>query len=163
MATMRTMGTFANWAPALSACVIAAAFLTAAYRYPAAARAFPVAVGWVALGLALLDLTMATGTTAGRGIMKWLNPSIAQTAGAYSFSTQIQGILWLAVLAAMIVLIGILYAVPLYVFASLRWRGGRSWLKALLAAGIATAGVWLLFSVALQLELYRGYLFGGGL
>jgi len=157
------MSRLANRAPALFVCAIAAAFLAAAYQYPAQARAFPAAVAWVTIGLALLDLTMATDTSAGRGIRRWLNPSIAQTAGSYPFSTQLQGILWLAAFAAMITLIGILYAVPVYVCASLRWRGGRSWLKALLAAGIATAGVWLLFSVALKLELYRGYFFGGGL
>lgn len=149
--------------PALFVCAIAATFLVAAYRYPLQARAFPVAVGWVTIALAFLDLIMATDTGAGRGIMKWLNPSIAPAASSYSFSAQILAILWLAAFAALMVLAGILYAIPIYVFASLRWRGGRSWLKALLGAGIATASVWLLFSVALRLELYRGWLFGGGL
>jgi len=151
-----------DYVPALCVCGATAAFLGAAYRYPAQARAFPLAIGWVTIALALLDLISATDTNAGRGIKKWLNPSIASRAGSHSFSSQLQGILWLAIFAALLVSIGILYAVPLYVFASLRWRGRRSWFKAVLAAGIVTAGIWLLFSVVLQLELYRGYLFGGG-
>lgn len=147
-----------RYIPSFSVAAVAAAFLAAAYRYPAQARAFPAAVGWVTIGFALLDFLMDTNTSIGRGIGKWLNPSIASAEGSYGLSAQAQAILWLVLFTAALVLMGILCAVPLYVFASLRWRGNRSWWKALLAAAIATAAVWLLFAVGLQLDLYRGYL-----
>ena len=57
--------------------------------------------------------------------------------------------------------IGILYAVPLYVFLSLLLRGRRSLVLAASIAAGAAAMIWVLFDLVLQLELYPGVLFGG--
>jgi hypothetical protein len=70
---------------------------------------------------------------------------------------QLRAVTWLAAFALALALIGILYAVPLYIAASLRFRGHRSWIKSLLAAAITTTGIWLLFAVVLRLDLYPGY------
>ena len=75
---------------------------------------------------------------------------------------QFTAVIWLAAFALLLVLIGILYAVPVYVFASLRFRGRRSRLKSASIAAIATGGIWLLFAVVLHLELYPGYFFASG-
>lgn len=69
--------------------------------------------------------------------------------------------LWLVLFAALIVLVGILAAVPAYLFAALRWRGGRSYRACALGAAGVTLFVWLLFSVVLRIALYPGLLFGG--
>ncbi len=66
---------------------------------------------------------------------------------------QFRAIIWLAAFTLLLVVIGILYAVPLYIAASLRFRGHRSWLSSLLTAAITTAGIWLLFAVVLRLDL----------
>jgi hypothetical protein len=58
-------------------------------------------------------------------------------------------------------LIGALYAIPLYVFAATRWRGERPVAVCLISAACTLAGIWLLFSRLLRLELYPGLLFGG--
>ena len=59
-------------------------------------------------------------------------------------------------------LIGGTYAIPIYVFAATRWRGGRPYLVCLISAACTLAGIWFLFGWLLRLELYPGLLFGGG-
>jgi len=131
-----------KYLPAAGLAIFTAIFLATAYRYPPQARAFPVAVASVTLFLVALDLVFRTDTKAG-----------AATGG------QFRAVAWLSVFALMLVLIGILYAVPLYVVASLRFRGNRSWFTSLWIAAIVTAGIWLLFAVVLRLDLYPGYFF----
>jgi hypothetical protein len=77
----------------------------------------------------------------------------------YPALKQIGAAVWVAGFAAAMVLIGILYAVPLYVFASLYVRGRRPLLLALGVSAAATAMIWLLFVAVLGLELYPGALF----
>jgi Tripartite tricarboxylate transporter TctB family len=136
------------------------AFLAAAYGYPSQARAFPVAVAWVTLFLVALDILSRTDTRAGVAVRRRLNPGAAAE-DSRPLSSQIRAVTWLAGIALALVLIGILYALPPYIFASLRFRGRRSWFKCLWITAIATGGIWLLFAVVLRLDLYPGYFFGG--
>jgi hypothetical protein len=131
-----------KYLPAAGIAIFTAIFLAAAYLYPPEARAFPVAVAWMTLFLIALDLVFRTDRRAP-----------AATSG------QSRAVAWLAVFALMLVLIGILYAVPVYVVASLRFRGNKSWLTCLGTAAGVTAGIWLLFAVVLRLDLYPGYFF----
>jgi hypothetical protein len=133
-----------RYLPAAGLAIFTAIFLVAAYGYPSQARAFPVAVGWVTLLLVGLDIVSRTDTSGG-------DPR--------PVGGQFRAVTWLAVFALMLVLIGILYAAPLYILASLRFRGSRSWFTSLWIAGLTTGGIWLLFAVVLRLELYPGYLF----
>jgi len=68
---------------------------------------------------------------------------------------------WVFGFALAMLFIGILYAVPLYVFASLYFRGRRPLLMAVGVSAAATAMIWLLFVAVLGLELYPGMLFSG--
>jgi hypothetical protein len=138
-----------KYLPAAGLAIFTSIFLAAAYGYPSQARAFPVAVGWVTLLLVALDIVSRT---------KPLKPGAA-TEDSRPLGRQFGAVVWLAAFALMLVLIGILYAVPLYVFASLRFRGRRSWLTSLWIAAVATSAIWLLFAVVLRLELYPGYFF----
>jgi len=149
-----------KYLPAAGLAVFTAIFLATAYGYPSQARAFPAAVAWVALLLVALDIVSRTDTKAGAAVRKRLNP-VAATEDSRPLDRQIGAVIWLAVFAVVLVLIGVLYAVPLYIFASLRFRGRRSWFTSLWISAIATGGIWLLFAVALRLELYPGYFFGG--
>ena len=150
-----------EYLPPLALLIAAIAFLAAARHYPTPAQVFPDAVAWLLAMLAALELLSVTGTRAGDAVRRWLNPAITPPEGVSSASAQVRAILWLASFTAMLVLIGILYSVPLYMLASMRLRGKRSWPISLAVAGATTAGIWLLFAGILRLELYPGYLFGG--
>ncbi len=155
-----------DYLPALALLVISVIYLVTAYGYRPEARAFPAAVAWVMLGLISLDLVSRTRTPVGEALLRWLNPAAleaprikqAQTA----VSKQLAAVLWIVALAVAFILIGILYAVPLYVFAAMRLRAGRSYAFSLVVGAGVTLVIWLLFSVVLRLELFPGILFGGG-
>ena len=139
-----------KYLPAAGLALFTAAFLAAAYTYPSQARAFPVAVAWVTLCLAALDIakTYLNRTRLNAG---------AASVDSLPLSSQIGAAIWLAAFSLTLVLIGILYTVPLYVFASLRFRGRRSWFTSLWIAAVVTGAIWLLFAVVLRLDLYPGY------
>ena len=146
--------------PALGLLVITGLYLSLSYHYPAKARAFPAMVAWVMLALLVLDLVSRTQTRLGVAVMRALNPAQARGVGqAPSAWRQLSAILWIAGFVTGIMLIGILSAVPLYVFAAIRFRGGRGYLTALAAAVGATLFIYLLFGVVLRLTLYPGILF----
>jgi hypothetical protein len=79
----------------------------------------------------------------------------------YPLLKQVGAVAWVAAFAAAMLLIGILYAVPFYVFASLYFRGGRPLIVAVAVSAGATAMIWTLFVAVLGLQLYPGMLFGG--
>ena len=146
--------------PALGLVGVTVCYLALAYGYPERARAFPAKVAWVMLGLLALDLVSRTETRLGLAVMRALNPAQARASGEnISGRRQLSAVLWLAGFVTGIVLIGILAAVPLYVFAAIRFRGGRGYATALAAAAGTTLFIYLLFGVVLHLELYPGILF----
>ena len=136
----------------------ASAFLVTAWGYSQDARAFPAAVAFLLLALSVLDLVGLTDTAAGKIIRRSLNPTIKEKTKAEPVSTQANAVLWLAGLAAALVLLGIEIAVPLYLFLSLRFRARRSWASSFVITAGVSATLWLLFAAALRLDLYRGYL-----
>jgi hypothetical protein len=158
----RVLGTsLVEYLPALVMLAVTIAYLATAYTYTAQARLFPVPVGWVMLLLLALDLVSRTKTPIGETLTRWLNPA-AEDEGAqarFPIQHQLSAILWVAFFTAALVLIGIMYAVPLYVFGSMRLHGRKSYLTSLVTALSVTAFTWLLFAFALQVELYPGVLF----
>ena len=146
----------AEYLPALGLLLFTAAYLALGYRYPPAVRAFPVGVAWIMLALLALDLAARTETRFGRAVQRWLNPAAASAART---GNPTAAILWLVGFAALLVLVGILAAVPIFVFASLRWRGRRAIATCALAAAAATLFIWFMFSVLLRLSLYSGLVF----
>jgi hypothetical protein len=162
----RVLGTpVTDYLPASGLLALTAGYLATAYHYSADARAVPAGVAWVMVVLVILDLVSRTRTALGLTLMHWLNPAGDPANLAehkrYPIMKQVSAVFWIGAFAAAMVLIGILYAVPLYVFASLSIRGNR---PLLLAAGVAIAAtvvIWLLFVAVLGLELYPGMLLGG--
>src|SRR5262245_14980320 len=137
------------------------AYLATAYTYSEQARLFPVPVGWLMLLLLALDIVSRTKTPTGEMLTRLLNPA-AEAEGQeprFPLLRQLSALLWVAFFAAALVLIGIMLAVPLYVFGSMRFHGRKSYLTSLVTAAAVTAFTWLLFAVALQVELYPGYFF----
>jgi hypothetical protein len=133
-------------------------FLISASRYPQDARAFPVVIASVLLGLSALDILGLTDTATGKAIRELLNPAIKIDSSPGSLSRQATAVLSFAGLAAALVLLGIAIAVPLYLLLSLRLRARRPWLSSLAITAGVSAAAWLLFVTTLRLELYRGVL-----
>ena len=154
-----------DYLPALGLLVLTIGYLGTAYNYMPDARAVPAGVAWVMLVLVILDLVSRTRTSLGTTLMHWLNPAGDADKMAehkrYPALKQIGAVLWIAGFAAAMVFIGILYAVPLYVFSSLFFRGKRPLIVAIGVSTGATAMIWLLFEAVLGLELYPGMIFGG--
>jgi len=159
---MKLFGTpLLDYLPALGLALFTAAFLATSYTYSAQARAFPAPVAWVTLALIALDLVSRTQTSAGEAIRRHLNPGAHTPEASHALDKHLAAALWLAVFAVALALIGVLCAVPLYMFASLRFQGRRAWFTSLWISAVATGALWLLFAVLLRLELYPGYFFGG--
>lgn len=162
----RVLGTeLSDYMPAAAAAAVAAIYLGAAYQYSPEARATPLLIGWTVAALAGLDIASRTQTRAGRALAGWLNPGTRPRHGAghaeYPVGKQIMAMVWIAGFLAGFALIGATYAIPLYVFAATRWRGGRPYWVCLVSAACTLAGIWFLFGWLLRLELYPGLLFGG--
>jgi hypothetical protein len=150
----------ADITPALGLLMITVAYLMVAYQYSPASRAFPVMVAWLMIVLLALDLVSRTPTKFGRTVTRWLNP--ASAAETIHINRQdLIAILWVACFVTALVLIGVRYAVLLFVFASVRWRGKRSYALSLVLAVSTTLFIWLLFTRLLRIELYPGVLLGG--
>jgi Tripartite tricarboxylate transporter TctB family len=163
---MRAFGTPAiDYLPAVAAMAVAGVYVATAFTYSPDARAAPLLIGWSVIALAILDLVSRTQTAAGRTVLRWLNPGTARAhaggSAAYTPARQLGAVAWIAGFVAAFALIGALYAIPLYVFAATRWRGGRPWFVAAISAAGTLGGIWLMFSRLLHLELYPGLLFGG--
>jgi Tripartite tricarboxylate transporter TctB family len=163
----RAFGTeLSEYLPAAGAAAVAAVYLGAAYHYSPDARAAPLLIGWAVIALAALDIVSRTQTPVGRALSGFLNPVTNRPrhghgAAPQPAGKQIMAIVWIAGFVAAFALIGAKLAIPLYVFAATRWRGGRSFAVALLSAAVTIAGIWFLFGWLLRLELYPGLLFGG--
>ena len=162
----RFLGTpVTDYMPALGLLAITGTYLLTAYNYGPDARAVPAGVAWVMLVLVMLDLLSRTQTSVGTALMHWLNPAgdaaNRRDLKRYPVLRQIAAVAWVGGFAAALVLIGILYAVPLYVFSSLYFQGRRPLPLCIGVSAAATAMIYLLFAVVLRLDLYPGILFGG--
>jgi hypothetical protein len=147
--------------PALGLLIVTIAYLTVAYQYSPASRAFPVMVAWSMIVLLALDLVSRTPTKLGGAITRWLNPASAAAESTHINRHDVVAVLWVAGFVTALVLVGVPCAVLLFVFASARWRGKRSYVVSLLL-GVATMMViWLLFTQLLRIELYPGLVLGG--
>jgi len=158
----RVLGTpLVEYLPALVMLAVTVGYLMMAYTYTVQARLFPVPVGWLMLLLLALDLVSRTKTPIGENLTRLLNPA-AEVEGAeprFPILRQLSAMFWVAFFTAALVLIGIMHAVPLYDFGSMRFHGKKSYLTSLIAAVCVTAFTWVLFAFALQVELYPGALF----
>ena len=162
----RLFGTpVADYLPAVTLLLLTTVYLVTAYDYGPESRAIPVLIASATLAFLLLDIVSRTQTAPGRALLRWLNPAaVPETAAPADQgrrARQLAALLWLAGFTLALLLIGVLYAVPLYVFASMRLRGRRSYVVSLAGGLGMTLLVWLLFAALLRVPLYPGLLFGG--
>lgn len=148
--------------PALGLLGATAAYLWIAYGYSAQAREIPVDVGWTVVALLFLDLLSRTRTRAGVAVTRWLNPAALATstdAAPQPWARQFAAVLWIVGFVLALTAIGIIAAVPLYVFSFMRFRGGRALAESAFVAVGTGLFIWLLFVPLLRLDLYQGLLF----
>ena len=149
-----------DYLPALGLLALTVLYLAAAYGYDPRAREIPVAVGWVMFALVLLDLVSRTNTPVGHAVLRFLNPAAEDAPEEhYPMPRQASALGWVFLYTALLVFIGVLYATPLYVFGSMRFHGKRSYSTSLVSAVVVTGFTYLLFQVALSVDLYPGMLF----
>jgi hypothetical protein len=141
--------------------LIMAAFLVASFNYDPDARALPVLVACVTIGLIIFEILVRSGTRLGRRIESLLSgerPTNQPTTVVPLKTALVHAVVWPTFLLSMIVLAGLLPAVTLYVFASLRVVGRKTTSRALATAVAVALFAWLLFEWGLSYELYRGVL-----
>ena len=152
-----------EYLPALGFLAFTLIYLSLAYSYEVDARTFPAGVAWVMLVLTLLDLFSRSRTSVGIALLRILNPA-AETEGpargiAVDPKRQWFAILWVFGFAILLYVIGILYAVPIYVFVFMRIRSELSYVLSIGTAALTTLSIWLLFGLALRINFYQGIFF----
>jgi hypothetical protein len=149
-----------EYLPAVGFLVFTITYLGLAYSYEADARAFPSIVACVMLVLTLLDLVSRSKTNIGALILRLVNPAGQEDGPARGVKVtpakQIIAILWVFGFAALLFVIGILYAVPIYAFVSMWFRSKLSFVLSVSVAALITLAIWLLFGLALRITFYQG-------
>lgn len=141
---------------ALLILVMAVWLLIAAYDFSGGSGVFPRFIGWVFVGLTLIEVVVH---------LKALVSGPAGRTG-YSASTneivlkEIKGFLWIVFFLVAVYLTGFMIGIPLYIFAFLRLSAGRSFQQCAIMAVAATIFVYILFRELLEYRLYAGVLFG---
>jgi len=158
-----------EYLPALGFLVFTIIYLGLANSYVAViggeddARAFPSGVAWVMLILTLLDLVSRSKTSTGKMLLRVLNPAGQDQGPVRGVKVppgkQIIAILWIFGFAALMFVIGILFAVPIYAFVSMRFRSKLPFVLAASVTALLTLAIWLLFGAALRINFYQGIFF----
>ena len=147
--------------PAVVWVVLCATYIVWSYSFKQNSRMFPLMAGYLGLGLGVLDLLSRFETESSKIIRMVLGagfskPEIPYTVG---FNREIIQMAWMVFFVLMLLFVGVLPAVPVYVLASMRVNGNRSWRESLIASVATLAFVFMVFEVFLDFELYRGVLF----
>lgn len=161
---MRVFGTpIKEYLPSLALVAIAVIYLITGYGYSPDARLIPVGVAWMVLALLVLVLIARTKTAFGTALHQWINAGQDNAAAAepahHPVGAELIAAAWVVAAVLMMFLVGILYAVPIYIFLSIAIRGRRPIWVCAVAAAAAALTVWILFTLILQIELYPGLLF----
>jgi Tripartite tricarboxylate transporter TctB family len=150
--------------PSLILWLATMAYLVTAWRYNADARLFPLLIGGVLFVLLPLDILTMADTPLGTRLRALLNPDAAPSSDVENddqpVRLQIVALAFVFGFAALLIVIGVLAAIPLYVAASVKFLGRRSWWLSLATGAILGLFTYLLFVVALGIDLYPGVLFG---
>jgi hypothetical protein len=145
--------------------LLALGFLVLAFGFSPMSREVPILVGWATLGLATVDLFSRTRLPAAQALVQLLNPGVRKPDGktdkAVSRQRLAMAIAGVVGFVTALVLVGVLYAVPVFLFAALYWGGRCRLATSLILVVVMTALIWGLFAGLLRLELFPGLLFGG--
>ena len=143
---------------ALLLTLIAGAALATAYTYGRASGFFPKFIGWIFLGLVLIELLIRLKSflIARRNVT---TDTRHATEDGSNVLREIKGFLWLGSLLTVLYLLGFLIATPLYIFSFLRISAGKSIRDSLVVTILGTAFVYVIFVLLLEYRLFAGVLF----
>lgn len=130
--------------------VLALGVLVNAYTFGRSSGMFPRFIGWVFVGLTLLEVLSQLKRTA-----------LEQEEYRFDWSLvrkQLAGMAWLLLLVTMVFAVGLLVAIPLFVLVFLRMAAHQSYRRSLVLAVGALAFVYAIFVGLLEYDLYRGFL-----
>lgn len=142
--------------------LLAIAALLTAYSYSRSSGLFPIFVGWIFLALTLFEVGLHL-----KHISRGETPAAAAPDGAAASAVirvvrnELGGFLWLGLLLVVLYVTGFLIAIPVFMFAFLRFAARRSILQSALIAFAATAFAYGVFAWLLDYQLYAGILFDG--
>ncbi len=143
--------------------LVSIGYTAMALGFPAGARELPLLVGFVLVVFSTIDLISITETPIGRRC-RTLNPAgappvQASNAEAYSRRRQITAWALIAALVVLLLLIGALPATALYVATTVFLLGRRPLLMAIVLGVVVAGACYLLFDLALRVDLFPGLLF----
>ncbi|MEX2496485.1 MAG: tripartite tricarboxylate transporter TctB family protein [Woeseia sp.] len=139
--------------------VFAAVMLVTAYSYSKASGLFPRFIGWIFLGLALLQVLIQLKTLVAAPSEDHEASTVARNSGQRLKG--VKGFAWLAFMLAMIYFAGFFLATLVFVFTFLWISAGNSVAKSAFVAAITTGFVYVVFAKLLSYELYSGLLLQG--
>lgn len=153
-----------RWSGPLAALVLsclAGIALVTAYGYSRSSGLFPIFIGWVFLGLALIELGLRLRDFARGDAGLPADPTTGleavDTGGVWQ---DVTGFAWVCLFLLGVYLVGFLVATPLFMLGFLILRARRGPGYAAAAAIAAVAVVYVVFVVLLDYRLYAGLLFG---
>lgn len=162
---MNNPGKLGALMPSLVLGAIAIVYAWTSFDYSAGSQAIPLSVAGLALLLVLLDaLSLGEGALA-RNLRRVLSgtaqapvPGLDGLAGVqHPVGKEVAAFAWIIAFTALVIVFGFYIAIPVYVFAYLRFYAGkRAVVSALTAAGL----VGFLYAI---FELLLGYAIFGGL
>ena len=139
--------------------IFAALYLALDLTYKPNLRAAPGMVATIIILLLVIDVLSRLDTPLGRALRARLNPPAEHA--FHPAARELEAMLWVASFAAALMVLGILFGVPVFVFAFMRLRGRRPIWAALAGSAAMMLFIWLLFAQLLRLELYPGLIVGG--
>ena len=142
-------------------------FIMDSFHYGAETRIVPLTIGGLT---SVLLLAVIVNAIRPMNILRKLNIDFIQkyrpedlkmNTGMKLESKKLLGtVLWIVAFFLMILVFGFHLSIPLYSVVFLRAQGKASWPRALLTGACIWFVVFLLFEVALDFNLYRGWLWG---
>lgn len=138
-----------------------AGFVVWSYDLDSVSRAAPLLVGYAGLILGALDLVSRFEGAVPNAIRVAMGAGFDRPEITHNpkFCAELIQFGWMALFVVMVLFIGVLPAVPIYVLASMRMNGGRTWKESIIASVATLVFVFVVFEVFLAFELYRGVLF----
>jgi hypothetical protein len=146
--------------------LLALGFLVKSHTLSSDTGEVPTLIGWMTLLVTSIDLFSRLQIPAGEALGRILNSNVRKRPAEEGRDRTSNGRVVVAVtgivaLVAGLVLVGVLYTVPTFLFIALFWGGGRRLAASLLLAVAVTGLLWGIFTGLLRLELYPGLLLAG--
>jgi hypothetical protein len=130
--------------------IVSISVLVTAYDFRGGSGIFPRFIGWIFVGLTLLECLVQLKANLSPSALIAINDNALVK---NKIIKEFQGIFWLIVFLIFVYLTGFLIGIPLYIFSFLRLSAKKHYKQCIIM-------VYVLFIQLLQYRLYQGILFG---